>query len=57
VKISTRVKTPVPKRPPNVMLSSLSPTVEARAMMKSSAGNAIVISVTRETVVSTQPRK
>ena len=39
------------------MLLSWSPTVDASAMMKSSAGNAIVISVTRETTVSTQPRK
>ena len=50
------MKTPRPKIP-KVMLFSESPTVEASAMMKSSAGNAIVISVTRETIVSTQPRK
>ena len=51
------MNTPGPMRPPKVMLLMLSPTVEARAMMKSSAGNAIVISVTRETIVSVQPRK
>ena len=38
------------------MLSSRLPTVDAIAMMKSSAGKAIVISVRRETTVSTQPR-
>ena len=42
---------------PKVMLLRLSPTVEASAMMKRSDGNAIVISVTREMIVSTQPRK
>ena len=49
--------TPSPKSPPSVMSFSRLPTVEASAMMKSSAGNAIVISVTRETTVSIQPRK
>ena len=33
------------------------PTVDASAITKSRYGNAIVISVTREMTVSTQPRK
>jgi hypothetical protein len=49
------VTTPLPKIP-KVTLSNRLPTVLARAMMKSSAGNAIVISVRRATIVSTQPR-
>ena len=32
------------------------PAVEASAIVNSSAGNAIVISVSRETIVSAQPR-
>ncbi len=42
---------------PRVIESTLGPTVAASATMKSSAGNAIVISVTREISVSIQPRK
>ncbi len=48
--------TPGAKKP-KVIESRRGPTVAASATMKSSAGNAIVISVTREISVSTQPRK
>ncbi len=50
------MKTPLPKSPPNVMLSSRGPIVEARAMMKSSYGKHMVISMRREIAVSIQPR-
>ena len=56
VKTRTSVTTPSPSVPPNVIWFSRLPAVDARAMMKSSAGNAIVISVSRATIVSTQPR-
>ena len=42
--------------PPRVTSFSRPPTVLASAMMKSSAGKAIVISVNREMTVSAQPR-
>ena len=48
--------TPLPKTP-KVMLFSRSPIVAASAMMKSSAGNAIVTSMIREITASIQPRK
>ena len=57
MKISTSVTTPFGKTPPNVIASSCGPTVAASATMKSSSGNAIVISVMREMIVSGQPRK
>ena len=53
--MTTSVTTPLPKIP-NVIVSSRGPIVDASAMMKRRYGNAIVISVTREITVSTQPR-
>jgi hypothetical protein len=40
-----------------VIVFSCSPTVAWIAMMKSRPGNTMIISVRRETTVSTQPRK
>ena len=42
-------------RKPNVIVSSLRPIVAASAITNRSTGNAITISVRRETSVSTQP--
>ena len=44
------------EQPPKVTPSRRPPTVLASAITNSRAGNAIVISVRRETTVSTQPR-
>ena len=52
----TSVTTPSPSSPPNVMLFSRLPAVLASAIANSRTGNAIVISVSRATIVSTQPR-
>ena len=45
------------QEPPNVIALSVSPAVHASAMMKRRAGKTMTISVRRETIVSTQPRK
>ena len=42
---------------PKVILSSCGPTVAASEITKMRSGNAIVTSVNREMIVSTQPRK
>ena len=55
-KMKVRVKTPLPKIP-NVIESRRGPTVAASAITNRSTGNAIVISVTREMMVSIQPLK
>jgi hypothetical protein len=56
VKTRISVTTPLPKIP-KVTLLRRSPIVAARAMMKSSAGKAIVTSMIREITASIQPRK
>ena len=55
-KIITSVNTPGWSSPPKVIVFRRSPTVAATAITKSRYGNAITISVSRETPVSTQPR-
>ena len=54
--MSTRVNTPG-ARNPKVIPFSCSPAVAEIAMMNRSAGKAMIISVSRETTVSTPPRK
>ena len=44
-------------RNPKVIELSCGPATTRTAMMKSSAGNTITTSISRETTVSTQPRK
>ena len=50
------MKTPGARKP-NVILFSVSPKVAEIAIVKSRNGNAIVISASRETTVSIEPRK
>ena len=55
-KMTTSVNTPGWSSPPTVIAFRRSPTVAATAITKSRTGNAIAMSVSRETTASVEPR-